>query len=134
MRKIDKLIIHCSDTPNDRDVNAATIKEWHVDGNGWSDIGYHFVIKRDGTLEEGRPVITAGAHCLGHNANSIGICLIGRDKFTKEQFQTLKQYYDDTQTQGDMYFDYIFGHYELDKNGKTCPNICCTLLALYLEA
>lgn len=77
MRDINRIIIHCSATPEGRDIDAATIKDWHVNGNKWSDIGYHYVIKLDGTIESGRPLDIAGAHVKGHNADSIGICYIG---------------------------------------------------------
>ena len=77
MRKIDKIILHCAATPEGRDVKTETIKSWHVKGNGWSDIGYHFVIELDGTIRNGRPVERIGAHTKGHNATSIGICYVG---------------------------------------------------------
>ena len=89
MRLLDKHIIHCSDTPNNRDVTVEEIRDWHIKGNEWDDIGYHFVIYRDGTLHIGRPLEQVGAHCYGQNSNSIGTCLIGRDKFTKKQMDTL---------------------------------------------
>ena len=76
MRAIKEIIVHCADTPEWRDDKAADIKRWHK-AQGWSDIGYHYVIDLDGTIEPGRPIETAGAHCTGHNANSIGICYIG---------------------------------------------------------
>jgi len=77
MREINRIIIHCSATPEGRDIDAATIKDWHVNGNGWSDIGYHYVIKINGEIESGRPLDIVGAHCKGHNDDSIGICYIG---------------------------------------------------------
>lgn len=77
MRKINKIIIHCSATPEGRDYTVEQIREWHVKGNGWTDIGYHFVIYRNGTVHKGRPIEKIGAHTTGQNANSIGICLIG---------------------------------------------------------
>ncbi len=77
MRKIDKIIIHCTSTPEGRDYTVEQIREWHVKGNGWADIGYHFVIYRDGTIRTGRPLSVAGAHCYGHNATSIGIAYVG---------------------------------------------------------
>ncbi|MBD5252739.1 MAG: N-acetylmuramoyl-L-alanine amidase [Barnesiella sp.] len=77
MRKINKLIVHCSATAEGRDYTVAQIREWHVKGNGWRDIGYHYVIYRDGTVHTGRPVEQIGAHTTGQNANSIGICYIG---------------------------------------------------------
>ena len=77
MRKIEKIIIHCSATPEGKDYTVAQIRDWHVRGNGWSDIGYHFVIDRYGVVHKGRPVEKVGAHTKGQNARSIGICLIG---------------------------------------------------------
>lgn len=76
MRDIDKIIVHCSATPECRDISAATIDKWHKE-RGWSGIGYHFVVKLDGTIEYGRMVDKVGAHCKGHNKSSIGICYIG---------------------------------------------------------
>lgn len=80
-RNITELIVHCSATPEGKDYTVNDIRKWHTDpvpkGNGWSDIGYHYVIYRDGTLAKGRDESIVGAHCTGHNANSIGICYIG---------------------------------------------------------
>lgn len=77
MRAIKKIIVHCADTPEGRDDRAADIKRWHTEERGWSDIGYHYVVDLDGTIEPGRPVEKAGAHCTGHNADSIGVCYVG---------------------------------------------------------
>lgn len=77
MRKIDKIIIHCSATPEGKDFTVQQIRQWHVQGNGWSDIGYHYVIYRDGSVHIGRPIERVGAHTKGYNAHSIGICYIG---------------------------------------------------------
>lgn len=77
MRKIEKIILHCAATPEGRDVKTETIRSWHVKGNGWSDIGYHFVIELDGVVKAGRPLHRSGAHTKGHNATSIGICYVG---------------------------------------------------------
>lgn len=76
MRKINKIIIHCSATPEGRDVSVDTIRHWHLD-RGWSDIGYHYIIELDGTIKEGRSVERQGAHVRGLNKNSIGICYVG---------------------------------------------------------
>jgi len=76
MRKINKIIIHCAATYPDQDINAATINKWHLE-RGWSGIGYHFFIKRDGQVEIGRSLEIAGAHTKGENSNSIGICYAG---------------------------------------------------------
>jgi len=86
-RKIDKIIIHCAATPEGRDVKTETIKSWHVKGNGWSDIGYHYVIELDGSVKPGRPLHRSGAHTKGENAGSIGVCYVGgidKDKKPKD--------------------------------------------------
>ncbi len=77
MRTINEIIVHCSATPEGQNVTAADIRRWHTAGNGWSDIGYHFVVGIDGTVEPGRPLAQPGAHCRGHNARSVGICYVG---------------------------------------------------------
>lgn len=58
------------------DIGVKEIRSWH-EARGWSDIGYHFVIRRDGEVEVGRPLERIGAHCKGHNKHSIGVCLVG---------------------------------------------------------
>jgi len=93
MRTINEIILHCSATKEGKHFDAEDIRVWHVNGNGWSDIGYHFVILLDGTIEHGRPVEKVGAHVKGRNRNSIGVCYIGgldedgkpKDTMTKEQ-------------------------------------------------
>jgi N-acetylmuramoyl-L-alanine amidase len=76
MRQINQIIIHCSATPEGRDVTVNTIRQWHKQ-RGFRDIGYHYIIYRDGSVHVGRPESQQGAHCTGHNANSIGICYVG---------------------------------------------------------
>lgn len=76
MRDINKIILHCTATPEGRDVSVDTIRQWHLD-RGWSDIGYHYIIYLDGTIKEGRPVERQGAHVRGYNKNSIGIAYVG---------------------------------------------------------
>jgi N-acetylmuramoyl-L-alanine amidase len=77
MRKIDKIIVHCSATKEGQEFDVEDIRRWHVDGNGWKDVGYHYVIKLDGQIQLGRPLEQAGAHVKGHNETSIGICYVG---------------------------------------------------------
>ncbi len=76
MRKINRIIIHCSATPEGKDYTVQQIDQWHRQ-RGFRCIGYHFVIYRDGSVHEGRPIEQVGAHTSGYNANSIGICYIG---------------------------------------------------------
>lgn len=75
-RTITEIIVHCTDTPEGRDHTVDDIRIWHK-AKGWSDVGYHYIVYRDGTVHLGRDVKIAGAHCSGHNAHSIGICYIG---------------------------------------------------------
>lgn len=119
MHYVKYLVIHCSDSPNDRDsVNAEEIHKWHLQ-RGFDGIGYHFVILRNGLLEAGRPVYWKGAHAKAVNNCSLGICLVGKDQFTQEQMQELKrtvlllkQIYPEAEVKGHYHFDHE----------KTCPN------------
>jgi len=77
MRQINKIIIHCSATREGENYSVDTIRSWHVDGRGWSDIGYHFYIDLHGEIHKGRDIAKIGAHCKGQNRNSIGICYCG---------------------------------------------------------
>ena len=97
MRNIDKIIIHCSATPEGKDFTVSQIKQWHLQ-RGFSDIGYHYIIYRDGTINKGRNEDQQGAHCQGHNKTSIGICYVGgvktdgktpKDTRTSQQKQSL---------------------------------------------
>ena len=76
MREIRDIIVHCSATKPSQDFGVNDIRRWHV-GQGWSDVGYHFIVKLDGTIEKGRPISVIGAHVKGFNSNSIGVCYIG---------------------------------------------------------
>lgn len=76
MRTINEIIVHCSATPEGRSFSAADIDRWHRQ-RGFSGIGYHYVVLLDGVVERGRPEEGVGAHCKGHNRQSIGVCYIG---------------------------------------------------------
>tara|TARA_R110002074_G_scaffold387792_2_gene570105 strand:+ start:715 stop:1182 length:468 start_codon:yes stop_codon:yes gene_type:complete len=92
--KIEKLIVHCSATREGKHITIETIKDWHVNGNGWSDIGYHYVIHLDGAIKKGREDNVHGAHCKGQNSRSLGICYIGgveEDGKTPKDTRTCKQ-------------------------------------------
>lgn len=83
MRDITGIIIHCSATRPDwmagssAEAKRDEIRRWHVQDRGWKDIGYHFLIDRDGKVVKGRPITKDGAHVMGHNKGTIGVCLIG---------------------------------------------------------
>jgi N-acetylmuramoyl-L-alanine amidase len=93
MRNLNRIILHCTATPEGRNYDVATIRSWHVKNNGWKDIGYHYVIYLDGSVHKGRPIEQVGAHTSGHNSDSIGIVYIGgcdknmkpKDTLTTEQ-------------------------------------------------
>ena len=125
--KTDFIVVHCSATPAKMDVDAKEIDRWHKE-RGFLRIGYHFVIRRDGTREKGRDQNDIGAHVVGYNHKSVGLCLVGgmdgnnvnpEDNFTAEQRITLHI------TLKELRADYpsarIVGHRELD-SGKACPS------------
>ena len=76
MRDIDKIIVHCTATREGAPVSLDTVRRWHLE-RGWSDIGYHYLILLDGTIERGRPEHIQGAHVKGYNRNSIGVSYVG---------------------------------------------------------
>ena len=76
MRKINKIVVHCTATPEGRPVSVEEIDSWHKQ-RGWSQIGYHYVVQLDGTINQGRPLNISGAHVKGHNKYSIGITYVG---------------------------------------------------------
>ena len=117
--KISLLVVHCSDTPNIQDLSAIDIHKMHL-SFGWDGIGYHKIIKRSGKIENGRPEYWIGAHVFGKNSQSLGVCLIGRYKFSSLQFSSLKKLL--------IYWKKkyplakILGHCEVVETKKTCPN------------
>ena len=80
----DYIVIHCSATKPSMDVDAETIRNWHVNERGWRDIGYHKVIKRNGDVEDGRDVRDSGAHAAGYNSKSVGVCMVRSEEHTSE--------------------------------------------------
>lgn len=92
-RRITEIIVHCTATPEGRECTVSEIRLWHL-ARGFSDIGYHYVIHLDGKTEEGRNVDVAGAHCSGHNTNSIGVVYVGgcgKDGKTPKDTRTEEQ-------------------------------------------
>jgi N-acetylmuramoyl-L-alanine amidase len=124
MRKINKIILHCSATKEGKSFTAADIDRWHRE-QGYAMIGYHYVILLDGTVEIGRPPEMAGAHTYGHNDDSIGICYIGGldmngkpyDTRTPQQRKAMQQLID---TLREVYPNAtVHGHREFAN--KDCP-------------
>jgi len=92
-RIINEIIVHCTATPEGKEYSVADIRRWHLK-RGFSDIGYHYVIHLDGTLENGRDVDLSGAHCTNHNAHSIGVVYVGgvaKDNKTPKDTRTNEQ-------------------------------------------
>lgn len=119
MRTIDSIILHCSASPNGRHHTAADIDSWHKQ-RGWSGIGYHFVVLTSGLVENGRPVSQIGAHTRGHNQNSIGICMIGTDKFYASQFVALRSLVVSLCAEYNLDLEHsVHGHNEFAN--KSCP-------------
>ena len=126
MRDLNRIILHCSATREGKDFSADTIRDWHVKGNGWSDIGYHWVIRLDGSIEVGRPLEKSGAHTKGHNKDSVGVCYIGgcdadgkpKDTMNPEQEKAWRMIVMSLRT---LYGDLtIHGHNEFAN--KACPS------------
>lgn len=126
MRQINKIFVHCSATKPTQNIGVDEIRKMHTD-RGWSDIGYHYVIKRDDTIQVGRPVEKKGAHAKGHNSDSIGICLVGGiDKdgkpdanFTIGQYLSLIQLLTRLKIEYELTDEDIYGH--RDVSSKACP-------------
>lgn len=126
--KTNWLVIHCSATRAiQSNISAADIRQWHK-SKGWKDIGYHYVIKRDGTLETGRPETEIGSHVQGHNSDSVGICLVGglNDKtFKPENNYTAAQWKTLTSLVARLVKIYpsakVLGHRDFKGVQKACP-------------
>ncbi len=122
----DFLVVHASDTFANMDIGLREIDEWHK-ARGWKGCGYHFIIRRDGTLETGRDLYETGAHVAGRNGYTIGICLVGgkamdggpEDNFSIEQMSTL----------GELLYQLsnlfpeatVCGHRDFPGVNKACP-------------
>ena len=126
MRDINKIILHCSATSEGKDFDVNDIREWHLQ-RGFTDVGYHYVIKLDGTIQDGRDIRTIGAHCKGYNYGSVGIVYVGgldeegkgKDTRTNEQKESLLNLIDDLLLAYDLTIDDVYCHYQFAK--KLCP-------------
>ena len=118
MRRIRRVIIHCSDSDVPSHDDISVIRRWHVEERGWSDVGYHFFIRSTGEIQRGRPIEHQGSHCAGHNADSIGICLHGRKHFTVDQFASLRRLCKVLLAENNSLT--FHGHCEFSP--KSCPN------------
>ena len=128
MRTITLIVIHCSAVKPDQMSSAAQIDTWHRQRGFHLGIGYHYVIRRDGSIEKGRPEWLIGAHCMNHNAHSIGICYEGgldirgdpADTRTEAQKVAMRQLLEDLHERYPRAL--ILGHHDLNPH-KACPCI-----------
>jgi N-acetylmuramoyl-L-alanine amidase. len=125
MRPITKIIIHCTATPEGRNVTVADVTTWHKQ-RGWQTIGYHYLIGLNGEMWTGRQIEQIGAHTSGQNANSIGVCYVGgvaldgktaKDTRTQKQKEALKTLIASLKKKHPQAS--IHGHYEFAN--KACP-------------
>lgn len=127
------IVIHCAATRPSMDVGVREIRQWHKQ-RGFFDVGYHFIIRRNGVIENGRQQDQVGAHVAGHNSESVGICLVGgvpennvngfEANFTEAQMVSLKALVG--KLQGDYKTAKVVGHHHLD-SGKACPSFAVDL-------
>lgn len=132
----DLIVVHCSATKPHMDVGAAELRQWHLD-RGWSDIGYHYVIRRSGRVEPGRALGAAGAHAQGYNDRSVGICLVGGiddagdpdANYTRAQYAALESLIRDLHARAMKDPTWtsppaVLGHRDLAGVQKECPCFC----------
>lgn len=143
--KIAKIIIHCSDSPDNLDIGVAEIRAWHTaptpQGRGWRDIGYHYVVRRSGLVEVGRyengdsvlEGLEIGAHVFGQNSDSLGVCWVGRNAPAPAQRTALLRHVRHLMNLHGIPVEKVFGHYEFDKH-KTCPNLDMNVIRNALTA
>jgi N-acetyl-anhydromuramyl-L-alanine amidase AmpD len=124
----DYIVIHSSATRASWDGGVDQIRKWHLE-RGFTDVGYHFVIRRDGAVEIGRPVGAVGAHCAGRNSCSVGICMIGgvmADGTTPEANFSDEQWFSLARLVTRMHTKYpqagIMGHREMPRQTTQCPS------------
>lgn len=126
MREINWLVIHTSATRPSMDIGAKDIRRWHK-AKGWSDIGYHYVIRRDGRVEKGRPDARVGAHVRGYNRDSLGVCLVGgvnenlvpENNYTEAQWEALEALLRKLSKKYPNAF--VRGHRDFPRVAKACP-------------
>lgn len=126
---VKRIIIHCSAFEGHHDIKA--IREWHQQ-RGFEDVGYHYVITTNGTIQTGRDMKYIGAHVKNHNFDSIGICLCGLMEFSEPQLVAMRVWVRKLMLEHKVKLEQVFGHYEFDKK-KTCPNIPTSVLRFIIS-
>lgn len=120
LKLITYIIIHCSDSDLPAHDDVEVIRQWHM-AKGYNNIGYHFFVKKDGTIQAGRPILDMGAHCTTMNAVSIGICFSGKYRFTKDQFPSGYSLVETLMNNYHIPKEKVLPHSHFNEN-KTCPN------------
>ena len=125
-KSTDYIVIHCAATKASMNIGLTEIRKWHVQDNGWRDVGYHYIIRRNGEVELGRSIRDTGAHAAGYNHKSVSVCMVGgmaednsaENNFTAQQWtalldlvKQLKSNYPDAD---------VIGHNEISE--KECPS------------
>lgn len=140
-REIWDIVVHCADSANGKPVSVAEIDQWHRErtppfrrvpywrnqlNQSLTSIGYQFVIDVDGTVHTGRHIDEIPAQAAGHNSKGVGICLVGRDKFTPMQWASLKalviRLQTDIKASAHKVTPRVIGHHDYTDSHKTCPN------------
>lgn len=128
IERVDWIVIHCAATKPTMDIGVTEIRQWHLK-QGWDDVGYHFVVRRNGVVEKGRPLNRPGAHVRGINHCSIGICMVGglaadgktaESNFTRAQWNSLRSLVVEMET----HFPNapVIGHRDVPGVAKACPS------------
>ena len=121
-RNIDLIVVHCTASPDYLDIGVKEVRKWHLD-RGWSDIGYHYLVRRNGEIEAGRPEALPGAHAKGVNSHSIGIVWVGTNSPSPEQEKSLVGLVNWLRGKYNIKIENVKGHREAVKTDKTCPNL-----------
>ncbi len=135
MREINMVVVHVSDSPDSHDFGATDIEQWHkeraANGEPWRHftddegvirwIGYHYVVRRNGTIEVARPEAEIGCHTIGYNQKSVAICWVGEKLLSPEQRQVLSNFVAQLCIKHQLASSQVKGHHELYPS-KTCPN------------
>ena len=125
-KSTDYIVIHCAATKASMDIGLTEIRKWHVQDNGWRDVGYHYIIRRNGEVELGRSIRDTGAHAAGYNHKSVSVCMVGgmaednsaEANFTSQQWTALLDLIKQLKTnypEAD-----VIGHNEISE--KECPS------------
>lgn len=137
MRAVDKIIWHCTASGRRDQMNVESVSHLHTaptsekirwgiystTGKGYKQIGYHWLVSDSGIVYPGRDELIAGAHCVGHNQNSISLALFGDIEFPEIQIESAITFTRGLLSKYNLDFKSVYGHYELNETGKTCPNI-----------